>query len=70
MSSSLLLVGAGGALGVPLVEELTKHLEHFSRVAILTQPEKVSKFEKARSMGFDLVLGSMLEAKSYKGELR
>lgn len=63
----MLLVGAGGALGEPLVEELAKHLKKFSRVAILTQSEKMSKFEKARDMGFEIVLGSILEAKSYQG---
>lgn len=67
MSSSVLLIGAGGALGGPLVQEFAKHLKSFSKVAILTQKEKMSKFDKARDMDFDIVLGSILEANSYRG---
>ena len=67
MPESILLIGASGALGVPLVNELSHHLSSFSRVAILAQPGQTSKFTHLESLGFEIVSGSILSASSYEG---
>ena len=65
----VLLIGASGAWGVPLVEEFVAQKASFARVAILARSEEhVSKFESAKKAGIDVVVGSFLDANSYKGE--
>ncbi|KAF3070102.1 hypothetical protein Trihar35433_4056 [Trichoderma harzianum] len=67
MAPSVLIIGAGGAFGRPLVEEFIKQKSHFSRVGILADPAKVSKFSDAAAQGIDVVAGSFLDPKSYEG---
>jgi uncharacterized protein YbjT (DUF2867 family) len=69
MVPSVLIIGAGGAFGRPLVEEFIKQKSHFSRVGILADPAKVSKFSDAAAQGIDVVAGSFLDPKSYEGLL-
>lgn len=65
---SVLLVGASGAWGQPLVNEFVKQKHEFRRVAILARSESyVSKFDSVKSEGIDIVVGSFLDAKSYEG---
>jgi hypothetical protein len=42
MSPSVLLIGASGAFGRPLVEEFINQLPKFDKVGILTDPSKIS----------------------------
>ncbi|UKZ83024.1 hypothetical protein TrVFT333_010825 [Trichoderma virens FT-333] len=67
MAPSVLIIGAGGAFGRPLVEEFIKQKSHFSRVGILADPAKVSKFSDAAAQGIDVVPGSFLDPKAYEG---
>jgi uncharacterized protein YbjT (DUF2867 family) len=60
----VLLIGASGALGKPLLDELLRQRPQFKRVAILTTPDRASKFDKS---GVEVVAGSLYEAKSYQG---
>ena len=61
---SVLLIGASGALGKPLLEELIRQKMHFERIAILVTPERASKFSNS---GVEVVVGSLYESKSYQG---
>ncbi|RAO70207.1 uncharacterized protein BHQ10_006219 [Talaromyces amestolkiae] len=66
-TSAVIVVGASGNLGPFIVKELLKQKAKFSRIAILSAPEKKGKFETAAKSGIDVVLGSYKEARSYQG---
>ncbi|KAJ9607944.1 hypothetical protein H2200_008023 [Cladophialophora chaetospira] len=61
---SVLLIGASGALGKPLLEELIRQKHLFKRVAILTAPDRASKFNDSE---VEVIPGSLYDAKSYRG---
>ena len=66
---SVLLVGASGAWGAPLVEEFIKQKSAFKRVAILARDStNTQKFNHAKEQGIDVTVGSLLDAASYKGK--
>lgn len=68
MAPSVLLVGASGTIGVPLVREFIKHRSKFGRLAVLASDvSKKAKFAEAESNGFEIVVGELLEASSYEG---
>ncbi|KAJ7472616.1 hypothetical protein FB451DRAFT_1036136 [Mycena latifolia] len=67
MALSILIIGAGGSLGRPLVEEFQRQKSRFARVAILSDPAKAHKFTDAQENGIEVVLGSYLDFKSYAG---
>jgi nucleoside-diphosphate-sugar epimerase len=67
MAPSVLIIGASGTVGRPLVQEFLKNKTRFKRLAVLADPAKVSRFEEVQSQGVELVVGSFLEASSYKG---
>lgn len=69
MAPSVLIIGAGGAFGRPLVDEFIKQKSQFSKVGILADPAKVSKFSHAAAQGIDIVPGSFLDPKAYEGIL-
>ncbi|GKZ34365.1 hypothetical protein AbraIFM66950_004596 [Aspergillus brasiliensis] len=64
---AVIVVGASGNLGPFIVQELLRQKAKFSRIAILSAPEKKGKFDNAAKSGIDIVLGSYKEAKSYQG---
>lgn len=64
---SILLLGASGYLGVPMVAEFLNQRSKFDRLAILTDSTRVHKFEDAVSKGVELVVGSYFDASSFKG---
>ncbi|EPE36471.1 NAD(P)-binding Rossmann-fold containing protein [Glarea lozoyensis ATCC 20868] len=64
---SILLLGASGYLGVPLLAEFLTHRSKFSRLAILTDESRKHKFEDAKAKGVELIIGSYLEPDSFKG---
>lgn len=68
MPPSVLVIGAGGAFGRPLMEEFIKQKASFSRVAILSDPAKVSKFSDFTARGIEVISGSYLDPKSYEGK--
>ncbi|KIX92229.1 uncharacterized protein Z520_12110 [Fonsecaea multimorphosa CBS 102226] len=61
---SVLLIGASGALGKPLLDELIRQRHQFKRIAILATPERANKFS---NVGVEVVVGSFFEVKSYQG---
>jgi len=67
MAPSVLLIGASGAFGQPLVQEFISQLSKFEKVGILTDPSKVSKFGDAAAQGIRIVPGSFVDPKSYAG---
>jgi hypothetical protein len=69
MAHSVLLIGAGGSLGVHLVKEFIRQKDKFSRIAILASDDsKRSRFAEAEKSGIDIVIGSFLDVNSYKGK--
>ena len=68
MSVSVLLIGAGGVLGQPLLQELIRQKGAFKTVGILAASnERAERFEWVRDKGVKIVVGSFLDAKSYEG---
>jgi len=66
----VLLIGASGAWGKPLLDEFIKQKSSFARLAILARSkEHEAKFAYAKDAGIDVVVGSFLVAKSYEGIL-
>lgn len=61
---SVLLIGASGAFGGPLLQELIRQKNQFKRIAILASPERASKFENSN---VEVIAGSLYESKSYQG---
>ncbi|KIW91421.1 uncharacterized protein Z519_08317 [Cladophialophora bantiana CBS 173.52] len=61
---SVLLIGASGALGKPLMDELVRQRDQFQRIAILATPERATKFSNS---DVEVVIGSFYEATSYQG---
>ncbi|KAJ7330837.1 hypothetical protein DFH08DRAFT_966591 [Mycena albidolilacea] len=64
---SVLIIGASGTVGRPLVQEFLKHKTSFSRIVVLSDPAKLSRFTDLQSQGVEVVVGSFLESSSYKG---
>ncbi|KAM0249164.1 hypothetical protein ACHAQJ_009171 [Trichoderma viride] len=67
MAPSVLIIGAGGAFGSPLLDEFIKYKSRFSRIGILSDPAKISKFSNFAAQGIDVVSGSFLDPKAYEG---
>ncbi|KAJ6449797.1 hypothetical protein C8R45DRAFT_123869 [Mycena sanguinolenta] len=67
MAPSVLVIGASGSVGEPLVKEFQRQRSRFGRVAILSEPSKAHKFSAAQNNGIELVLGSFLDFKCYQG---
>ncbi|KAJ7888507.1 hypothetical protein B0H13DRAFT_1627071 [Mycena leptocephala] len=67
MAPSVVIIGASGTVGRPLVQEFLKNKTGFGRIAVLADPTKVSRFTDVQSQGVEVVVGSFLEANSYKG---
>jgi uncharacterized protein YbjT (DUF2867 family) len=64
-SISVLLVGASGALGGTLLNELIRQRNNFKRIAILATPDRAAKFN---DNGVEVVAGLLTESKSYEGQ--
>ncbi|KAJ7160643.1 hypothetical protein C8R43DRAFT_1086806 [Mycena crocata] len=67
MAPSVLIIGASGTVGRPLVQEFLRSKTRFRRVAVLADPAKISRFDDVKKDGVEVVVGSFLEASSYKG---
>ncbi|KAJ7167087.1 hypothetical protein C8R46DRAFT_1176713 [Mycena filopes] len=67
MALSVIVIGASGAVGRPLMEEFIAQKSQFGRVAVLSDPSKVARFDEIKAKGIEVVVGSFLEAKSYEG---
>ncbi|RFU27386.1 hypothetical protein B7463_g8952, partial [Scytalidium lignicola] len=66
MAPSVLIIGASGNFGRPLVDEFIKNLSKFSKVGILTASSPL-KFDEQKSRGIQVVAGSLLDPASYRG---
>ncbi|KAH8900850.1 NAD(P)-binding protein [Thozetella sp. PMI_491] len=67
MAPSVLLIGASGAFGRPLVQEFITHLSKFDKVGILADPSRVSKFSDVATSGIVIVPGSFVDPAAYAG---
>ncbi|KAJ7302721.1 hypothetical protein DFH08DRAFT_927703 [Mycena albidolilacea] len=67
MAPSVIIIGASGALGRPLVEEFQRQRARFGSVAILSDPAKAHKFSEVQKSGIEVVIGSFLDFKCYQG---
>ncbi|KAJ7023155.1 hypothetical protein C8F04DRAFT_1135179 [Mycena alexandri] len=67
MSPPVLIIGASGAVGRPLVHEFLKQKSQFQRIAVSADPAKVSRFADAQKKGVEVVVGPFLDVSSYKG---
>ncbi|KAJ7140764.1 hypothetical protein C8R44DRAFT_827641 [Mycena epipterygia] len=67
MAPSVLIIGASGFVGRPLLQEFLKNKSKFTRIAVLADPAKISRFVEMQSEGVEVVVGSYLDAQSYKG---
>lgn len=63
---SVLLIGASGALGKPLLDELLRQRHFFERVAILTTPDRASKF---KDIDVEVIAKALTDAEAYQGPL-
>jgi uncharacterized protein YbjT (DUF2867 family) len=65
---SVLLIGASGAFGQPLLQEFIRQKSSFKRIAVLAaNDEKAAKFANSQEEGVEVIVGSFLEATSYAG---
>ncbi|KAF7369782.1 NAD(P)-binding protein [Mycena venus] len=67
MPPSVIVVGASGSVGRPLMLEFLAQKSKFGRVAVLSDPAKTARFDDIQAKGIEIVAGSFLETKSYKG---
>ncbi|KAJ7111846.1 hypothetical protein C8R44DRAFT_632522 [Mycena epipterygia] len=67
MAPSVLIIGASGSLGRPLVEEFQRQKSRFGRIAILSDPAKAHRFTEVQKNGIEVILGSFLDFKCYQG---
>jgi uncharacterized protein YbjT (DUF2867 family) len=68
MAPYVVIIGASGLVGRPLVQEFLKNKTRFGRIAVLSDPAKIDRFADVRKAGIEVVVGSFLEARSYTGE--
>jgi NmrA-like family len=68
-NQSVLLIGASGYIGRFVAQEFLAQNSKFARVAILADASKVDKFAEISSQGMEIVVGSFLDPKSFKGKL-
>ena len=69
MAPSVLLIDAGGAIGVHVVKEFIHQKDKFGCIAILASDNsKRARFVEAEKSGIDIVIGSFLDINSYKGK--
>jgi hypothetical protein len=64
---SVLLIGASGVLGKPLVEEFIRQKSKFEKIGILSDPTKLPKFDDVKRKGVEIISGSYLDPNSYRG---
>jgi uncharacterized protein YbjT (DUF2867 family) len=65
MTISVLLIGASGVLGGPLLTELLRQKSSFDRVAVLTAPERADKF---KTIDVEVITTSFYNAATYQGK--
>ena len=61
---SVLLVGASGAIGKPLLEELQRQKSTFHRLAILAAPNRAAKFD---GLDVEVIAKSLIDPTAYEG---
>src|ERR1700761_3621210 len=67
MAPSVLVIGAGGFMGAPTIEELLSKKEKFERIGILADSSRSHKFESLKSRGVEVIVGSYLDTTKYQG---
>jgi len=68
-SHSVLIIGGGGYLGNFVARAFIKQKGSFSRVAILVEASKASKFSSIQAEGMEITVGSFNDPKSFNGLL-
>ena len=68
MSISVLIIGASGAFGQPLLQEFIRQKLSFKTIAVLAATvQKAETYAWASEKGVKIVTGSFLDPKSYQG---
>jgi hypothetical protein len=68
MSISVLIIGASGAFGQPLLREFIRKKSSFKTIAVLAANEqKAASYAWASDQGVKIVVGSFLQPSSYEG---
>ncbi|CAI6342162.1 unnamed protein product [Periconia digitata] len=66
-SPSVLLIGASGYLGRPILKELLRQRSLFKRIAILADESRAHKFSEDKLSGIEVVVGSFTDPTSFLG---
>lgn len=67
VAPSVLVIGASGFLGRPILQELLHQQSLFRRIAILADESKVHKFADDKANGVEIVVGSFTDPASFHG---
>jgi uncharacterized protein YbjT (DUF2867 family) len=68
MSISVLIIGASGAFGQPLLQEFIRQKSSFKSIAVLaSNSDKAASYTWATEKGIKIVVGSFLDSSSYTG---
>ena len=69
MPVSVLIIGAGGTFGKPLVEEFIRQKAAIKGIRILaSSAERAEAFTWAREQGVKVLVGSFLDPNSFAGD--
>ncbi|KAL7941168.1 hypothetical protein V8C42DRAFT_355675 [Trichoderma barbatum] len=64
---SVIVIGASGSVGRPLIDEFLSKAYQFSKIGILSSPSSAHKFDNERFRGVDVVVGSFADPACYSG---
>ncbi|KAL6699496.1 hypothetical protein J3F84DRAFT_404545 [Trichoderma pleuroticola] len=63
----VIIIGASGNVGRPLLEEFLSKADQFSKIGVLSSPSSAHKFENEKARGIDVVVGSFADPACYRG---
>lgn len=64
---SVLVLGAGGNFGPSIMAALLERKADFSRIRVLTSPERVKNFSHFAEKGIEVLGGELTDAQHYQG---
>ncbi|KAL7954974.1 hypothetical protein V8C34DRAFT_292935 [Trichoderma compactum] len=64
---SVVIIGASGSVGRPLVDGFLSKADQFSKIGVLSSPSSAHKFENETARGVDVVVGSFADPACYRG---
>jgi len=64
------MIGAGGALGQPLLQEFIRRKSDFKSIAVLAAtPQRAKDFASLENQGVKIIVGSYLVPESFTGTI-